>query len=182
MDYLNTNIAINLKKIRQTKNLSLDAVAEQTGVSKSMLGQIERKEANPTIGILGKIVSGLRVELDDLVCEPRDITYTVEREKLIPTKEVQGEYTVYSYFPFERYRKFEIYVISIQKGASYVSGGHGEHTEEYVMVNTGELELKLDEEVKNVKKGNAIRFNTGREHIYRNIGEEELEIICVFSF
>lgn len=54
MDYLNQNIAINLKRIRQARGMSLDLVAEQTGVSKSMLGQIERGEANPTIGILGR--------------------------------------------------------------------------------------------------------------------------------
>ena len=66
MDYLNQNIAINLKRIRQARGMSLDLVAEQTGVSKSMLGQIERGEANPTIGILGRIVSGLRIGLDSL--------------------------------------------------------------------------------------------------------------------
>ena len=63
MDYLNKNISINLKTIRREKGMSMDEVAEQTGVSKSMLGQIERGEANPTIGTLGKIVSGLRVDL-----------------------------------------------------------------------------------------------------------------------
>lgn len=42
---------------RFARGYSLDTVAGQTGVSKSMLGQIERGEANPAIGILGKIVS-----------------------------------------------------------------------------------------------------------------------------
>lgn len=42
MDYLNDNIAINLKRIRAARGISLDVVSEQTGVSKSMLGQIER--------------------------------------------------------------------------------------------------------------------------------------------
>ena len=35
-----------------------------------MLGQIQRGESNPTLGTIGKIVSGLRVEFDDLVEEP----------------------------------------------------------------------------------------------------------------
>ena len=37
------------------KRQSLDQVAEQTGVSKSMLAQIEKGTANPSIGVLGKI-------------------------------------------------------------------------------------------------------------------------------
>ena len=42
MDYLSHNVAINLKRIRQSKKMSLDKVSEQTGVSKSMLAQIEK--------------------------------------------------------------------------------------------------------------------------------------------
>ena len=46
MDYINRNVSINLKNIRKSKKMSLDVVSEQTGVSKSMLGQIERGESN----------------------------------------------------------------------------------------------------------------------------------------
>lgn len=42
MDYLSNNVAVNLKRIRKSKSMSLDQVSEQTGVSKSMLAQIER--------------------------------------------------------------------------------------------------------------------------------------------
>ncbi|MDK2961436.1 MAG: family transcriptional regulator, regulator of sulfur utilization [Eubacteriaceae bacterium] len=90
MDYLNQNIAINLKLIRKEKGMSMDQVAEQTGVSKSMLGQIERGEANPTVGTLGKIISGLRVDLHELIKTPGVGVYEVNRDKLIPTKEVPG--------------------------------------------------------------------------------------------
>ena len=41
MTQLDKNIALNLKRIRKSKNMSLDMLAERTGVSKSMLGQIE---------------------------------------------------------------------------------------------------------------------------------------------
>ena len=42
MDYLSHNVSENLKRLRQSKGMSLDQVAEQTGVSKSMLAQIEK--------------------------------------------------------------------------------------------------------------------------------------------
>ena len=70
MDYLSHNIAVNLKRIRTSKGMSLDVVAEQTGVSKSMLAQIERGTANPSIGVLGKIVSGLRLDFNELIQTP----------------------------------------------------------------------------------------------------------------
>ena len=108
MDYLSKNISVNLKKIRLGKKMSLDDVAEQTGVSKSMLGQIERGDSNPTIGTIGKIVSGLRVTVDDLICAPTHGTYLVNKEKLTPSKEIEGQYVVYNYFPFDKNREFEI--------------------------------------------------------------------------
>ena len=53
MDYLTENVAVNLKRIRQSKGMSLDQVSEQTGVSKSMLSQIEKGTANPSLGVFG---------------------------------------------------------------------------------------------------------------------------------
>lgn len=58
MDYLTHNVSVNLKRIRKSKGMSLDVVSEQTGVSKSMLAQIEKGTANPSLGVLGKITSG----------------------------------------------------------------------------------------------------------------------------
>ena len=46
MDAMSSMIAANLKRIRKEKKLSLDNAAEMTGVSKSMLGQIERGESS----------------------------------------------------------------------------------------------------------------------------------------
>lgn len=63
MSMLDKNIAANLKRIRKAKNMSLDRMAEQTGVSKSMLGQIERGESNPTVSTIGKIIEGIKVPL-----------------------------------------------------------------------------------------------------------------------
>lgn len=72
MDYLSYNVAVNLKQIRLSKGMSLGDVAEQTGVSKSMLAQIEKGTANPSLGVLGKITSGLRIEFQTLIDAPRE--------------------------------------------------------------------------------------------------------------
>ena len=58
---LNRAVAENIKRIRKTKKLSMERTAELAGVSRSMLGQIERGEANPSVAILGKIATALKV-------------------------------------------------------------------------------------------------------------------------
>ena len=182
MDYINKNVATNLKRIRMARKMSLDVVAEQTGVSKSMLGQIERGESNPTVGILGKIVSGLRVSFDDLVKVPKEEIYVVRKENINPSKESTEEYTVYTYFPFESDRNFEIYVFEIKPGGKYLSGAHGEKTCEYLNVFSGELTLRIGDESRVLKKGDAVRFNTDRDHIYENNSDEVLIVNVVFNW
>lgn len=90
MDYLTENVAVNLKRIRQSKGMSLDQVSEQTGVSKSMLSQIEKGTANLSLGVLGKITSGLRIEFQELIATPLVDSYLVTPENLVPTKELEG--------------------------------------------------------------------------------------------
>ena len=94
MDYLSHNVAVNLNRIRKSKGMSLDQVSEQTGVSKSMLAQIEKGTANPSLGVLGKITSGLRIEFQQLISQPRKDFCLVKPDELIPTKELEGQYSV----------------------------------------------------------------------------------------
>ncbi len=58
MEQVSLKIGERLKEIRNTRQLTLDDVAELTGVSKPMLGQIERGQSSPTINILWKISGG----------------------------------------------------------------------------------------------------------------------------
>lgn len=132
MDYLSHNIGVNLKRIRKSKGMSLDIVAEQTGVSKSMLAQIEKGNANPSIGVLGKIVSGLRLDFNDLIETPPLDSFIVRVNEMIPTKEMLGNYKVWTCFPIEDNHMVEIYRIDIEPDGVYTSGSHGEKTREYI--------------------------------------------------
>ena len=49
MDTMNQIIAKNIKRLREEHKLSMEELARLSGVSKSMLAQIERGEGNPTI-------------------------------------------------------------------------------------------------------------------------------------
>ena len=125
MDYLSHNISINLRRIRQSKSMSLERAAEQTGVSKSMLAQIEKGTANPSLGVLGKITSGLRIEFQRLIETPKEDFCLVKPEALVPTKEIEGQYRVWTCFPYEDTRLVEIYRIDVEPGGVYMSGASG---------------------------------------------------------
>ncbi len=63
MEPMNLRIGEKLKSIRMARALSLDDAAALTGVSKPMLGQIERGQSVPTVTTLWKIATGLKTPL-----------------------------------------------------------------------------------------------------------------------
>ena len=174
MDYLSHNVSENLKKIRKAKGTSLDQVSEQTGVSKSMLAQIERGTANPSPGVLGKITSGLRIEFQRLIDPPRMDYSLVTPEETVPTKELEGQYKVWTCFPYEDSQSVEVYRIDIEPGGCYLSGSHGEKTREYLTVTEGH------DHVQEICEGQIYKFETDQPHVYRNQGTEKVCCVCFF--
>ena len=76
MEPMNLRIGEKLKSIRMARTLSLDDTAVLTGVSKPMLGQIERGQSIPTVTTLWKIATGLKTPLSAFLEEPQT-EYTV---------------------------------------------------------------------------------------------------------
>jgi len=63
-----SNIAINLKKLRETKKLSQEKLARLADVANNTIVKIEAgKNKNPTLETLTKIVKVLNVSVDDLI-------------------------------------------------------------------------------------------------------------------
>lgn len=59
-----------VRRLRSEQGLSLDMLAERSGVSRAMLSKIERGATSPTIGLLCKIAHALATPLTRLVAEP----------------------------------------------------------------------------------------------------------------
>ena len=67
MQEMNQHLAQRLKGLRSELGWSLDVAARETGVSKAMLGQIERGESSPTVATLWKIATGFRVSFSSFI-------------------------------------------------------------------------------------------------------------------
>ena len=61
------SVGTALAALRQQHGLSLDELSRQSGVSKSMLSQIERNQTNPTIAIVWRLANALGVEMGELI-------------------------------------------------------------------------------------------------------------------
>ena len=67
---INDRIASRVRQIRADQGLALDALAERSGVSRSMISLIERGESSPTAVVLEKLATGLGVPLASLFDAP----------------------------------------------------------------------------------------------------------------
>ncbi|SMC89790.1 helix-turn-helix domain-containing protein [Sporomusa malonica] len=182
MKDLNLIIASNLKRIREEKKLSLEKVADITGVSKSMLGQIERGESSPTINTIWKIAIGLKVSFTSLINSPQDDAMIVHKSEVEPLIEDNGKYRVYPVFPYEDGRRFEMYIVEIEPDGHLRTDTHGEKTQEFITVVDGELTVLTNEKEYTVHKGDSITFRADKCHTYHNPGVELTRLSMVIYY
>lgn len=171
LENLNFIIAANFKKLREERKLSLDKVAELTGISKSMLGQIERGESNPSITTIWAIVNGLKIQFSTLINTPQVDTTLINEQDIQPLVEDGGKYRLYPIFPHEGNRHFEVYILEIEKGGYSSSSAHVDGTQELVTVFEGELTIRVNNEEYTMKSGTSIRFRADKPHSYHNSGD-----------
>ena len=98
MEEIQLILAKNLKSIREKEKLSLERVSQLTGVSKTMIGQIERGDSSPTLTTIWKIANGLKVSFTSLINNPQPDTKVVLRNDVQVLSEDNGRYKVYPHF------------------------------------------------------------------------------------
>lgn len=169
---INLIVGKNIKHIREAKKLTLDAAARETGVSRSMLAQIEKGDVNPTISVLWKIAKGYKTSFSSLLNMQSEETMVIPADTISPLVEDDGKYINYPIFPFEEKKLFETYRIEIAAGGRMSSQPHIIGTEEYVTVFAGVVEVLINDQIHRLKKGDSLKFKADVAHGYQNIGEE----------
>ena len=153
------HLATNLKALRQERCWSLDKTAEETGVSKAMLGQIERQESSPTIATLWKIANGFNTSFSILL----------EEFPLGQTTEFHADnIQVKTLFPFDKQTQIEIFHIELASASEHLSTPHNAGVLEYVIVIEGKMEVLVDGIWKPLSSGERLRFHADQPHGYRN--------------
>lgn len=179
---VNEVIARNVKALRQKKKLSLDNVAKLTGVSKSMLGQIERREANPTISVLWKIANGLKVSFTSLVETTEQDVTVVRAHDAVPLPEDDGKFNARPIFHFDENRRFETYHVTMDAGSRLEALAHLPGTEETLTVFSGKVQITVSGKEFNLDKGDSIRYKADVPHCYTNDEKEQAELSLIIYY
>lgn len=178
------HISLTLKALRREKGWSLDKAAEKTGVSKAMLGQIERQESSPTIATLWKIASGFNTSFSSFIEEIQShfnepIYRPGQPQNIHPS---DTKIRVAPLFPFDKELNCEIFIIELLPGCEHLSPPHQPGVIEHVIVVDGKMELLLNNEWRPLCKGEGLRFNANQPHGYRNATTEIARIHDIIHY
>lgn len=163
-----TGIGQRLKAARQSRNLTLDEVSALTGVSKPMLGQIERGQSSPTVNTLWKIATGMKIPFSSFLKERETEYAVVDWRKQDAIIEENGAMKAYTLFGFDPARGLEAFYIEFEEGCEHYSDKHNEGVEEYIFVIKGKLNMLLDGKTVVLNENQAIRFDADIPHAYLN--------------
>jgi len=176
-------VGANLRRLRVRRGLSLERLAQQSGVSRAMLSQIELGQSAPTINLLWKIARALGVTFSTLVSPPRGAGPIVLREnsaKRLSSRD--GSFVSRALFPFDEPRTVEFYELRLKAGGVEEADPHPPATTENLVVAAGTVELTIDGATQVLAQGDAILFTADVNHSYRNRGPVEAIMFLVMSY
>lgn len=164
-----------LAALRQAASLSLEALSRKAGVSKSMLSQIERGQANPTVAVVWRLANALGVSMGDLLGNaPTPSAESIEVLGVHAAPAIRspdGLCELRILGPIGLAGQFEWYALTIQAGGVLESQAHEAGTREHLSVMSGALEVRSDTLVQRLRPGETARYSADRPHHIRNAGK-----------
>lgn len=171
-----------LAALRQQRGLSLDELSRLAGVSKSMLSQIERNQANPTVAVVWRLSTALGIGLGDLLgdtrpAEPLLTTVPAHATPLLASPDGKCELRILG--PIELAGRFEWYQLTVQPGGTLDSQAHEPGSREHLTLHSGALEVQAGAESTRLRHGETARYAVDVPHRIHNPGKTIAQALLV---
>ena len=176
-------VGSNLRRLRTRRGLSLERLAQVSGVSRAMLGQIELGQSAPTINVLWKIARALEVTFSALISARTQSGALVLRSsesKILTSKD--RSFSSRALFPFDEPRRVEFYELRLTPGSVEDADAHPPGTSENLVVTAGTLEIDVGGDTHRLETGDSILFEADTPHAYRNAGKTEAVMYLVMTY
>ena len=179
---LGRRVAENLRHRRKVRGMSLDDLAKASGVSRAALSQIETCKTNPTVGLLWKIAVGLGIPIAELIGASVSGSVSVlRRGDAQVLRSTDQRFESRPLAPAGVSPLVEVYELRVHARSSHHAEAHAPGTHEIVIVLSGLLRMRVDEETYDLGPGDSISFTADRPHVYENPSGSEARyhnVIC----
>lgn len=175
------NIGKKIRRIRKDKGLTLKQLSELVECTPSLISQVERNKADPSISVLKKIARSLDVNIVDF------FMVNTNQEKVVTKPEDRVEIQldrwdarIQSMVRNVTNKKMQPFYTVIKPGG----GSHGMYShegEEFGYVLKGEMEIILDDEVHTVGTNESFYFSSLIPHDWCNRRQKDVVVIWVIT-
>lgn len=167
---MSQSLGTRLNTERRTHKLTIDALANKSGVSRSMISKVERGEAQPTTSVLGKLAEALDLSISQLVGGPEVTGTLVVRESDQPRfREESSGFERRSLSPLYRGRGIDLVLNALPpKTRTGPFPSHRAGVEEHLWVQSGNLIVEVGDERHALNAGDFLFYPADREHSFVN--------------
>ena len=180
-DLINRHFGSRVKQLRTARGWSLEALANASGVSRSMLSEIEREQANPTLAVTMRIAQAFSMSLGDLLEMPAatssvnvirasDKTFHYRSDKSCRIRTLS---------PLNLEKDVEFYEVQLQPGGALRSAPHFEGTREFLTVQKGQIRVESGEDSEELVPGDSASYRADVPHAIINTGSTEAVLFLV---
>ncbi len=170
-----------VKALRGERGWSLEALATASGVSRSMLSQIEREQANPTLAVTLRIAQAFGMNLGDLIEMPgatssvsviraEDHAFHYRSDKFCRIRTLS---------PLKLEKDVEFYEVQLQPGGALRSEAHFAGTREFLTVQKGQVRVESAVDHETLNPGDSASYRADVPHAIVNTGKGEAVIFLV---
>lgn len=172
-DALAEKLGQTIQRLRTADKMSLGDLSESSGVAKSMISQIEKNEANPSLATLSRLSQALGTSVQAMVSSGNGGSALVQKSGIQDTpllKSEDGLCELRIIGSIDTVQWVQWYDFRAQAGGTLESSPHPEGSVENLTILTGEVAVEVDGERWTAKTGETLRYKADRPHSIENIG------------
>lgn len=178
------HVCRRIRELRAEAGWSLDVLSQASGVSRSMLSQIEREQANPTLAVTVKIASAFGLSVGELVDQSHvvpgiSVIRALDRSHIFREDK---DCTIRTLSPLNLEKDVEFYEVRLSPGGELRSAPHFEGTREFLTVHKGSVRITSDAEETELSRGDSAGYRADVPHCVANCGRGEAVVFLVVIY
>ena len=182
---LNENLGKRVKKLRGDRGWSLEDLATASGVSRSMLSEIEREKANPTLTVTFRIARAFGLTLQELIESAEASASKIQVIRASDRAQVyrsDKQCEIRTLSPINLEKDVEFYEVSLRPGGALRSQAHFEGTREFLTVEEGGVRIESDQDKDDLTKGDSGTYRADVPHAIVNTGKANALVFLVVIY
>jgi len=167
---LGTNLAHNLKEIRELRGLTQAQLARLCEVPRSTIANIEAGDSNPTLWVLARLAGALHLSLEELLARPRARCQLFAAGSLPENEYHRSGLVRLRHLLPHPIKGMAIERMELEPAARFVGSPHAPGTQEFLYCERGRIKLWVAGDIFELERGAVAAFAGDQRHSYQNPG------------